>query len=131
MSGYSETVELESGHRIQVYSSPSTSKLPFDIELLASYKRPLFIQNTATEKIIQYESGNENVDIMYVSNNQALQGGIGLYIEELDLFVSTSMFTKLYYQIKTIASLQDTQEFNLDDEIDENKGFQVVVSKTW
>ena len=78
-------------------------------------------------KIIQYESGNENDDICMFQQSSIAWEWIVHWSIDFRVCI-TSMFTTLYYQIKPLHHCK-IHRINLDDEIDENKGFQVVVSR--
>ena len=135
-SGYSALVQLESANRIEI-RKPS-EKIPVQIDLLAAYNIPLYSRNTTVEKQIKYEGGgeesSEDIGFVYVSNKRSYKGGLGFYLEDLGMYISTTMYSHLYFEIYPVITQEDldrARAVDYNEYITKNNGFHLMVSKTW
>jgi hypothetical protein len=135
-SGYSAIVQLESANRIEILQS--SEKIPVQIDLLAAYSIPLHLRHTTIEKIIKYEGmsadSQDEIGFVYLSNKRSYKGGLGFYLEDYGIYISTSMYSHLYFEINSVVTKEDfdrSRSLNYNEFITKNNGFHLVVSKTW
>ena len=129
-------MQLESANRIALLE-PS-EKIPVQIDLLAAYSIPLYVRNTTIEKQITYEGdgaeSSEDIGFVYISNKRSYKGGLGFYLEDLGMYISTTMYSHLYFEVHPVITQEDLDEakaINFNEFVQENKGFHLMVSKTW
>jgi hypothetical protein len=132
LTGYSVLLELESANRIQVVQT--STKNPIQIDLLGIYSIPLLIRETSIEEAIKYESNEDDIGFVYVSNNFSYEGGVGVHLEKLGLYISTTLYSNLYFEIHGIINQSDLERaraLDFNQYIAKNNGYHIMISKTW
>ena len=135
-SGYSAIVQLESANRIEI-RKPS-EKIPVQIDLLAAYSLPIYMRHTSIEQVIKYEGmgadSEDDIGFVYVSNKRSYKGGLGFYHEDLGMYISTTMYSHLYFEVYPVVTQEDldrARSIDYNEYITKNNGFHLMVSKTW